>query len=274
MFGHIQINASDLSEAEKKRYRAAYCGLCHTLGKRHGFLARFSLTYDLTFLALLLSSLYEPDETCSSCRCVARPCKKHGYVINRYTEYAADMTIAFMYYKCLDDWEDDRSIPGWLVARFLRKKYEKVKTVWGPQCAVIETELSTLSHIEKAKVSSPDAAANSFGRLMAGIFAVHNDNWENALRQFGFGLGRYIYLADAALDYKKGIRRGSYNPLAELGTKPDEMRSTLKMVLGEASEAFEFLPLVQDIHLLKNILYSGIWIKYNRGTRKKRDKNG
>lgn len=52
MFGHVEANLADLSEEEQKRYRAAYCGLCHTLGKRHGFLARFTLTYDLTFLSL------------------------------------------------------------------------------------------------------------------------------------------------------------------------------------------------------------------------------
>jgi len=43
------------------------------------------------------------------------------------------------------------------------------------------------------------------------------------------------------------------------------MRPMLTMLLGEASRAFEILPLVQDDHLLKNILYSGIWLKYNRG---------
>ncbi len=60
MFGYVQANLSDLSEEERARYRAAYCGLCRTLGQRHGTLSRLSLTYDLTFLMLLLSSLYEP----------------------------------------------------------------------------------------------------------------------------------------------------------------------------------------------------------------------
>ena len=62
MFGYVQANLSDLSQEEQIRYRAAYCGLCHTLGERHGFTSRLSLTYDLTFLTLLLSSPYEPEE--------------------------------------------------------------------------------------------------------------------------------------------------------------------------------------------------------------------
>lgn len=274
MFGHVQANLADLSEEEKQRYRAAYCGLCHTLGKRHGFLTRLTLTYDLTFLTLLLTSLYEPAESCGSCRCVAHPCKKHCYAVNPYTEYAADMTIALTYYKCLDDWKDDRSIPGWLCAKYLEKKYQNVKDQWPEQCAVIEEELEALTRIETASAASPDAAANCFGRLMAGMFVYRKDNWEGALRALGYGLGRYIYFADAAVDYKKDQRTGSYNPLNKLSSSPEEMKSTLMLVLGEASQAFEFLPLVQDEHLLKNILYSGIWIKYNRGMRKKREKNG
>jgi hypothetical protein len=88
----------------------------------------------------------------------------------------------------------------------------------------------------------------------------------------GNGLGQYIYLADAMVDLKRDTRRGSYNPLKTLSTTPKEFRNTLTMVLGDASQAFEELPLVQDIHLLRNILYSGIWIKYNQGTQEKEKK--
>lgn len=274
MFGHVRANLDDLNEEGQKRYQAVYCGLCHAIGKRHGFLSRLTLTYDLTFLTMVLSSLYEPDETCGCCRCVAHPCKKHDYAINPCTEYAADMTIALTYYKCLDDWNDDRNLISWVCAKYLEKKYRKVKQQWPEQCSMIEAELNALARIETASASTADAAANCFGRLMAGLFVYQKDIWEQSLRQLGYGLGRYIYLADAALDYEKDQRTGSYNPLTELSSSPEELKPTLMQVLGEASAAFEFLPLVQDAHILKNILYSGIWIKYNRGVRKKREKNG
>ena len=274
MFGHVEANLADLSEEEQKRYRAAYCGLCHTLGKRHGFLARFTLTYDLTFLALLLSSLYEPEEVCGSCRCMAKPCKKHGYMVSACTEYASDMTIALTYYKCLDDWVDDKNILAWLVAKLLEKKYRKVKKLWPTQCAVIEQEIKTISEIEVAEDPQPDSAANSFGMLMAGLFAYGEELWQAPLKRLGYGLGRYIYYADAAVDYKRDVRKGSYNPLVKLQLQPEQMQPMLKLLLGEASESFEFLPLVQDVHLLRNILYSGIWQKYNQGMRRKREKNG
>ncbi|MBQ8401283.1 MAG: hypothetical protein IJX14_05060, partial [Clostridia bacterium] len=100
MFGFIQANIADLTEDEKARYHAAYCGLCRSLGERHGVSSRLSLTYDLTFLTLLLTSLYEPEETLGESRCIVHPTKPHGYMINRYTEYAADMTVALSYFKC------------------------------------------------------------------------------------------------------------------------------------------------------------------------------
>lgn len=269
MFGYVQANLADLSEDEQKRYRAAYCGLCHTLGKRHGFTSKMSLTYDLTFLALLLSSLYEPKETTGECHCVIHPCKKHSYMINSCTEYAADLTVALTYYKCLDDWSDDRNIPHKCYASLLKKQYEQVKQDWPEQCGVIEACMKELSDIEKSGVSDPDIAANCFGRLMEGLFLYRKDHWEEYLRKLGYGLGQYIYLADAAVDLEKDKKHGSYNPLKNLNPSPQEFRSTLMMVLGNASRAFEILPLVQDVHLLRNILYSGIWIKYNRGTQMK-----
>ena len=268
MFGYVQANLSDLSEEEKARYRSAYYGLCYTLGERHGFTSRLSLTYDLTFLTLLLSSLYEPEERSGDSRCVVHPCKKHHFVINACTEYAADMTVALSYYKCLDDWNDDKNISRKCYASSLKKQYEKVKQNWPEQCSTIEQCLTELSVIEKEQPNYPDAAANCFGRLMEGVFLYRKDRWEQHLRAFGYGLGRYIYLADAAVDLENDKKHGNYNPLKVLETKPEELRPTLMMVLGEASRAFEALPLVQDIHLLRNILYSGLWIKYNRDMQK------
>ena len=98
MFGHIQANLADLSQEEKERYRSCYCGLCRCIGKRHGFLARLALSYDLTYLSMLLSALYEPEESSESCRCIIHPCKKKSSVTNGCTEYASDMTVALTYH--------------------------------------------------------------------------------------------------------------------------------------------------------------------------------
>ena len=115
MFGYILCNKETLEEQEKERYQSMYCGLCKALGNKYGLLERMSLSYDMTFLALFLTAMYEPDETTNKFTCSLHPLHKKAGVSNPYIDYAADMTIAVSYYKCLDDWDDEHN--------FIRKKY-------------------------------------------------------------------------------------------------------------------------------------------------------
>lgn len=268
MFGYIRANLNDLSKEEQMRYRAAYCGLCRTLGEKHGVSAKLSLSYDLTFVTLLLSSLYEPEEKTGYERCVIHPCKKHPYFTNRYTEYAADMTIALTYFNSLDDWQDEKNLSRKCYASVLASKYKCVKEKWPEQCRVIEREISNLNSVESKKTDNPDEAANCCGRFMEAVMVPKTDNWEPYLRKIGFGLGKFIYIADAACDYYDDIKKKNYNPLVLTGETPKNIRPALTQILGGVSKAFETLPLIQDEHLLKNILYSGLWLKYNIGMQK------
>ena len=104
MFGYVLINKPELKFKEYDIYKSYYCGLCHTLKKRHGIVGQISLTYDMTFLTLLLTSLYEPDITEERHRCISHPLSKHLMVSSQYTDYVADMNIILAYYKSLDDW--------------------------------------------------------------------------------------------------------------------------------------------------------------------------
>ncbi|MEI3229799.1 MAG: DUF5685 family protein [Gordonibacter pamelaeae] len=111
---HVRVPRRQLGRCQrsgKARYRAAYCGLCRTLGGRCGQRCRLALTYDMAFLVLLHGSLYEPEETQDQARCLLHPLSPHDFVQTRFTGYAADLTVALVYHKCLDDWHDDRN--GW-----------------------------------------------------------------------------------------------------------------------------------------------------------------
>lgn len=274
MFGHVQANLDDLPQEEKKRYHAAYCGLCRALGERHGFRARLGLTFDLTFLTLLLSSLYEPQEQSGERCCIVHPCKSHPYMRNRCTDYAADMSVALACFKCRDDWQDERRLAEKCYASLLSGAYGRVRAGWPRQCSAMESGIAALSRIEAEGKAPADAAAHCFGALMEELFVFEQDRWEPELRRLGHGLGCYIYLADAAIDYRRDLKRGSYNPLRSLCAGPEGLKPALMTLLGEASAAFERLPLVQDAHLLRNILYSGIWLKYNGGMQREEKKHG
>ena len=276
MFGYIIANTDDLSQEEKDRYQQVYCGLCRELGKRHGQLSRLSLNYDMTFLILMLSSLYEPKEENGEIRCIVHPIKKHSFNSNRYTEYAADMTVALTYYKCVDDWNDEQKLTGRIYAGVLKNTYAEVKERWPRQCDAIEHCMQVLSKIEKAS-GSPDMAANCFGELMAELFVYEEDLWAKPLRQFGNCLGRFIYMMDATIDYEDDKKSGSYNPIIASKTSPDEMQEVMNIQIGMAAELFEKLPLVQDAHLLRSVIYAGVWQKYRAKaakTKKEEEKNG
>ena len=47
-----------------------------------------------------------------------------------------------------------------------------------------------------------------------------------------------------------------------------DLHALLRMLLGECSAAFEALPVLQDVELLRNILYSGVWLRYDAAMKK------
>ena len=77
MFGYIAPRFDQLSEPQRKRYQACYCGLCRSMGERSGHSGRLTLSHDMTFLAMLLSSLYEPSSRMTRSRCGIHPLRPH-----------------------------------------------------------------------------------------------------------------------------------------------------------------------------------------------------
>ena len=59
MFGYVTVDKPELKVREFYRYKGYYCGLCRSLNEEYGLRGRMTLTYDMTFLVLLLTSLYE-----------------------------------------------------------------------------------------------------------------------------------------------------------------------------------------------------------------------
>ena len=107
MFGYVIARKDTLSEEEQARYKGCYCGLCRALRESHGNLSRLALNYDMTFLILVLASLYEPEEQAGAARCPVHPAKPQPYWTCSYSAYAADLNIALTYHKLRDDWLDD-----------------------------------------------------------------------------------------------------------------------------------------------------------------------
>lgn len=267
MFGYLVAATRVLDAEELKRYRAVYCGLCRSLKRCFGQSARLTLNYDMSFLVLLLSSLYEPEEEAGESPCLRHPFAAERYVMGEISDYAAHMNVAMAYLKCLDDWRDDKSLVAYAEAKTLRASYEEVKKRYPRQCAAIEEGLEKLSAIEGEGREDPDAAAACFGAMMREIFVYKEDRWADALRNMADALGRFLYLLDAAIDLEEDAAKGRYNPFRALaGEKENEQRfrDILRMQLGDCVFWYDRLPLVADTGLMKNILCLGLWSAFNQ----------
>ncbi|MBR1497035.1 MAG: hypothetical protein IJ617_05360 [Oscillospiraceae bacterium] len=273
MFGYIVANPNALDGARLERYRGCYCGLCRALKERHGNLSRMSLNYDMAFLVILLSGMYEPEEQGAEGRCMVHPRRRRSWWRSRFTDYAADMNVALAYHNCLDDYRDDKKLLSLAEARVLERHYREVSERWPVQCAAIEETMGRLAELERSGSPDPDAAANCFGALMGELFACEPDPvWNPRFRDFGEALGRFIYMMDACVDLEKDLKKGSYNPLASMGKRLTEAEKTgiLKMLIGDCAAKFELLPVVQDADILRSVLYSGVWTRYAPSLKQKK----
>jgi len=280
MFGYVNINKPELKMKDFYKYKAYYCGLCKTLKDRYGRLGQMTLSYDMTFLILLLTSLYESDTSREQNRCVIHPVKKHDTLTNEITEYVADMNIALTYYHLLDDWQDDKSVAGLAGAKALQKAYKKIDKRYPRQCKVIRECLNHLQECEVRNETDIDLVSRCFGELMSELFVCFQDRWEESLRKMGFYLGKFIYILDAYDDIEKDIKHNSYNPLIPLhkqASYEEDSRNILTMMMAECTKEFEKLPCLIDIDILRNILYEGVWTKFEaitiREAKRKEQKN-
>ena len=272
MFGYVVVNKPELKIKDFDLYQSFYCGLCRSLHQRYGRCAQLSLNYDLTFLAILLSALYEPANAICKERCVIHPLHKHAKLCNTYIDYAADMTIVLTYLKCEDDWHDDHSYRSAFMKQRLKHSYQTVKNKYPDKLKRIETALQNIQLCEDEACRDLDKLSSLFGIVMGEIVTVHHDEWETTLYELGDYLGRFIYIMDAYDDIEEDVKEQAFNPFIEQYKQPhfdERIKSILELMISRSADAFEILPILQYADILRNIVYSGVWAKYET-IRKKR----
>lgn len=273
MFGYIVVNQPELRIREWEMYHSYYCGLCRILKEKYGRVGQVTLSYDMTFILMLLSGLYDPETVCGKSRCIMHPGKKHEYRCNELTEYVADMNVLLTEYKCLDDWKDDRKRLRLLMARMLAHRTGESRRRYSQKLEQIAAAMEELSRAEEQGVTDLDYMAGCFGQVMAQIVICREDEWKDNLYRFGFYLGKFVYLLDAYEDLEEDMEKGRYNPLKERYKEPDFEQSCLDiltMMMSACCREFEQLPILDNVEILRNILYSGVWSRY-RAVRDRRN---
>lgn len=132
---------------------------------------------------------------------------------------------------------------------------------------------------ERQNNQNIDEMAGYFGNIMAELFIYKEDEWQQSLRMMGFFLGKFIYLMDAYDDFFDDLEKGNYNPFLKMGREEkfdEKVGKILLMMMAECTKVFEQLPILENVELLRNILYAGVWVKYeevkNRDITEKRGK--
>lgn len=274
MFGYVVMNKPEIRFKDFDLYRSFYCGLCRELREKYGISGQITLTYDMTFVVVLLSALYEPPTQKGTTRCVIHPVCRQPVRKNAATEYGADMNVLLTYYKCMDDWEDEKKFAALGYGKILQRKNNRLSRRYPEKAEKIRKLLEKLSQMEKAGETDIDKMSGCFGRIMEEIFAWKKDVWEDSLRRMGFYLGKFIYILDAYDDVEKDVKNGNYNPFAEkyiMKGFDEQVRQLLIMMMAQTCREFEKLPIVKYTDILRNILYSGVWCRFEAIARKRRE---
>lgn len=275
MLGVMTVRKDELKFREFDRYRGYYCGLCRAIGGRCGSVCRVALSFEMTFLAMLLTSLYEPETADEKHRCLVHPLARQRMLSNEAIDYAADLSAIVAYDDLRDGWEDERRVDrlaeSALLARASRAAGERLPR----QKAAVTRYVKALHEIEARNDPNLDAAANLTGEMLGELYVMRDDVYARDLRELGFYLGKFIYLCDCYEDVERDIKKKNYNPLIlrwENETFDADCEQMLSDMMARAALAFERLPLLTDAEIMRNILYSGIWLRFENASERRKAK--
>ena len=286
MFGYIKPYKPEMKIKDYDVFKAYYCGLCKEIGRKYGEISRLTLNYELTYLAIFLSALSDEEICIREESCVANPFKKKPIIKeNPYIAYAADMNAILMYYKFLDDKEDDKSLNATLLEPFFKTKFRKSYKSYSKKAEKIKGYLEVLKSLEETKCSSVDVASEPFANVMKEVFLIDDlkigDEDYAKVGQIAYHLGRFVYILDAYDDLKNDLENGSYNPFIyqynlsydkmqedELEPMLEEIKEwtkfNLTFTLSTIVKLYEQLKLKKNVGIIDNIFRIGLYMEFMR----------
>ena len=275
MFGYLQIQKSELLVREFEAYKSVYCGLCKQMGKDYSFLTRLSLSYDCTVYAMLLMSVSRTCKGFKDGRCTFNPLKKCKFALCESDCYskASAFSVISVFYKLKDDLKDEgvfRKLLARLLLLFFSHWQKKAAKKYSDIDKYI-SEMTTLqAEAEADENCSVDMAAHPTGYMLANVFALEaeNDTDRRVFYEFGYHLGRWIYLVDAADDIEKDSKKKNFNPFISLKEEYDEQRivSALNQSLARAYDAYNLIDIKDFRGILDNMLLLGLPSVQNKVT--------
>ena len=270
MFGYIRAAKPEMKVKEFETYKAVYCSLCKELGKSYGFIARLTLSYDFTFLAVLNMSLKDNKCEVVRKRCAFNPLKKCNYCKeNSDLTMPSAAAMIMLYYKIKDNLMDEKGLKKtgyYLILPFFSSAHKKAAKKFPEIEKAVADYIKEQNILEKENCRSLDKAADPTAKALSEIlsFCSDDDMQKRVLERLGYCIGRYIYLLDAACDLEEDIKKKSYNVLkndADSNIKESLKQKVVPQLyfcINEAAKAFELLEIKKFKTILGNIIYLGL----------------
>lgn len=264
MFGYVNLYKPTLSDDNYELFKTYYCSLCFRLGKDFNQAVRLSLSYDFTFLAILLDSLSDKKLELTNQRCLKHIGKQKQIAVNNeFIKYSSQMSAVLNFYKLTDDIKDDKSVKAFI----LRLPYLRQLKKTDPHFEIISDEiikhLNSLSKLENENCENIDEVSHEFAMIMQYLFS-----YNIKLKRFGYNLGKFIYIIDAFDDMDDDLKKKHYNVInkkyAYDGTSmkkkqiASEIDFILTYTLSQLADEFEKLDIKKNKTLLENIIYFGL----------------
>ncbi|MBQ8029171.1 MAG: hypothetical protein IJ262_07170 [Clostridia bacterium] len=273
MLGYVRVNKPEMKVKEYETYRGIYCSLCKSLKKEYGVISTFILNYDITFLLLVLLSSEKCVPEFKKGRCMFNPNKRCYYCQNggEHFSYAAAVTVIMFYFKVKDNIQDGsffKRLPMYFVLPYASMLRKKAMKKYPHLYEIISVSMERHIEIEKSGTDSTDRAAHNSAEALGRIFDYNNSGLMSPLYRFGYFVGRWVYLVDAADDLEKDIRRKNFNvfvnryELKDFSAIDDQIRSeiegTLDFTHNLARDSYEKLDLEILKPIIDNIIYDSM----------------
>ena len=264
MIGYVRVYKPEMKIKHYEEYRAVYCSLCRILGKRYGLIARLTLSYDFTFFAVLQMCVLGMRVCFEQKRCPFNPMKKCNFCMKntKALEYSADVAMLTVYYKILDNLNDDgffKKLGMRIIQPVFWRYYKKAKKYAPEADRIISQAMRKQKITEESKTGNIDEAADSSAQALGELCSLNMSGDEKRiLKRIGYLLGRWVYIADAYFDREKDRKKGSYNPFNIEEKDENEIKAMLNVTVGEMISAYELLNVRQFDAVIRNVLFDGL----------------
>ena len=286
MFGYVKAYRPWLRVCELDLYKGVYCGLCKTITERSGFVPSLLLSYDLVFLTVVALGYDKSAVAAEKRRCPLHPIKKTPCVYCRQAgadnaafEYAADAAIMLDYHKLRDDLHDKgfkKRLAAAAMLPFFAKPYKQAAARQPYISQQIEQAMAFQREIEDMNIRSVDAAAEPTARMMKAVFrgvCRYDPDDREVMGEFGYLLGRFVYICDALDDLKDDFKKRAYNPLVTKSTAmttageitresfehaAEYARRSAYLTLGQLADRYVQLDFGDMQPITDNVVYMGL----------------